>query len=64
VNAGDLKNQLEDYITWVQGKNNEVPLTIYLTPDGNIPDEYSLLKTTRETMENRIAFSAYPTRMT
>lgn len=56
VGAGDLENQLEDYITWVQGKNNEAPLTIYLTPDGNIPDEYSLLKTTRETLEKQNRF--------
>lgn len=52
VGAGDLNEQLKDYIEWVHNTFKKDPVAIYLTPSGSIPGDHSLQKKMRESMEN------------
>lgn len=56
VGAGDLNDQLKDYIKWVQDTFEKHPISVYLTPHGNLPSDHSLEKIMREDMEDRGRF--------
>ena len=57
--AGDLENQVKDYLDYLEGEYGDRFLLIYLSPTGEGPSEWSIPKTGLKKWKGRFAIMPY-----